>query len=319
MRKIHVATLERDVRPGFSTRNIGPSNLGAGDDGVDDGMALDPFVNLDDFTMDRPTFPPHPHAGFSAVTYMFEDSPGSFTNRWSKGDGRQQDIIGPGAFHWTQAGSGMMHEEVPIKPGVVCHGLQMFVKLPSHLELTEPQAFHADPHDVPVVVEDDAGRVRVRVLAGSYGGRTCAKELRGIGNAGLTFLDVHLDPGATFTVPVPKSQTAFVFTIRGSLTPLGASSTGNGDGDGDDDDDEATAAVTPLPPHAGVVFANDGGAVSVTTSSSGMGAQFVFGAGIPNGEPLVSSGPFMMSTAERIAEARQSYSSGAMGRLLPSF
>ena len=68
---------------------------------------LDPFLNVDHFRMSEPTFPPHPHAGFSAVTLMFEDSPGSFTNRDSRGD---RSVIGPGALHWTQAGSGMMHE-----------------------------------------------------------------------------------------------------------------------------------------------------------------------------------------------------------------
>ncbi|MBL9037658.1 MAG: pirin family protein, partial [Archangium sp.] len=42
---------------------------------------IDPFLNVDHFTMSQPTFPPHPHAGFSAVTVLFEDSPGAFINR----------------------------------------------------------------------------------------------------------------------------------------------------------------------------------------------------------------------------------------------
>jgi hypothetical protein len=50
------------------------------------GVSLDPFLNLDDFHMSQPTFKPHPHAGFSAVTYMFEDSAGAFINRDSLGD-----------------------------------------------------------------------------------------------------------------------------------------------------------------------------------------------------------------------------------------
>jgi redox-sensitive bicupin YhaK (pirin superfamily) len=50
------------------------------------GIAMDPFLNIDDFTMSQATFPPHPDAGFSAVTCMLEDSQGAFTNRDSLGD-----------------------------------------------------------------------------------------------------------------------------------------------------------------------------------------------------------------------------------------
>jgi redox-sensitive bicupin YhaK (pirin superfamily) len=67
------------------------------------GITIDPFINLDDFHMSLPTFRPHPHAGFSAVTYMFEDSKGGFLNRDSMGDSSK---IGPGDLHWTQAASG---------------------------------------------------------------------------------------------------------------------------------------------------------------------------------------------------------------------
>ena len=128
---IHQAALAHP-RPGFATRNIGPGNL---------GRRMDPFVNLDDFEMDRPIFRAHPHAGFSAVTYMFEDSAGTFRNRWSHGG---DELIGPGAVHRSQAGSGMLLEEVPTEPGVSCHGLQMFVKLPASMELSDPAAFHLD-------------------------------------------------------------------------------------------------------------------------------------------------------------------------------
>jgi redox-sensitive bicupin YhaK (pirin superfamily) len=34
---------------------------------------LDPVLVADEFWMTQPVFGPHPHAGFSAVTYIFED------------------------------------------------------------------------------------------------------------------------------------------------------------------------------------------------------------------------------------------------------
>jgi hypothetical protein len=42
--------------------------------------ALDPFLMADHFRMSAPTFPPHPHAGFSAVTYLFDDAETGFFN-----------------------------------------------------------------------------------------------------------------------------------------------------------------------------------------------------------------------------------------------
>jgi redox-sensitive bicupin YhaK (pirin superfamily) len=69
-----------------------------------------PVVGFDHFRMSGPTFAPHPHAGFSAVSYVFEDSAGALHNRDSIG----HDLIASaGDVIWTQAGSGVIHEEVP--------------------------------------------------------------------------------------------------------------------------------------------------------------------------------------------------------------
>lgn len=63
------------------------------------GDLIDPVLNIDWFEMSAPTFPPHPHAGFSAVTYLFADSPNGFINRDSMGE--TQDIR-PGGLHWSR-------------------------------------------------------------------------------------------------------------------------------------------------------------------------------------------------------------------------
>jgi len=53
------------------------------------GVRLDPFVSLEHFHMDDVTFTPHPHAGFSAVTYLLGGSPGAIRVRESgQGDRR---------------------------------------------------------------------------------------------------------------------------------------------------------------------------------------------------------------------------------------
>lgn len=249
-------------------------------------FSLDPFLNLDDFMMSEPTFPPHPHAGFSAVTYMFEDSEGAFLNRDSLGD---RSRIEPGALHWTQAARGMMHEEVPERGGVACHGLQMFVNLRDEHKRAPPAAYHASRAEVPDV--RPAEGARVRVLAGAFGGvaSPMAKLL-----TPLTFLEVHLDAGVTVELEAPEGHNAFAMIIRGGGAVGG----------------EAVRA------HEAVRFARDGEHVRVEGGPAGM--QLLFGEGAPLGEPVVFGGPFAMTRAEDLDDARARYARGEMGRLEPS-
>lgn len=54
--------------------------------GLRDAVTLiNPFIGVDHAWMSGPTFPPHPHAGFSAVSYLFLDSETGITNRDSLG------------------------------------------------------------------------------------------------------------------------------------------------------------------------------------------------------------------------------------------
>jgi redox-sensitive bicupin YhaK (pirin superfamily) len=271
---VHAAPLDHPAE-GFRTRNFGPTNLGA---------AMDPFVNLDEFVMTRPVFRAHPHAGFSAITYMFEDSEGTFVNRWSMGG---DELIGPGAVHWTQAGSGMFHEEVPVETGPPCHGLQMFVKLPAALELSAPQAFHMDADEVPEVIGDG---VRVRVLAGSHAGVASPMAIAN----DLDWLDVHVDAGATFVAPAPADRSAFLVVVTGAIEVAGAR----------------------VEAHSGAVLGPDGDTIELHAVGE---AEVLVCSGPPLREPFVSSGPFMMSTEQRLHDAFGRMRSGDMGRLDPSF
>lgn len=254
-------------------------------------ITLDPFLNLDDFQMSEPTFPPHPHAGFSAITYMFEDSEGAFINRDSLGD---RSRIEPGAFHWTQAARGMMHEEVPERRGEMCHGLQMFVNLRGEHKLREPRAFHIAATDVPTARPSEGARIRI--LAGSFG--DLHSPLHDLLTP-VTFLDVHLDAGAVVEIEAPAEMTAFGLVVRGSGTvgPEG----------------DATSVLA----HTGVGFAGDGSHVRLCGGDTGL--QILVGAGYPIREPVVFGGPFVMTTEKDLREAEQRFRSGHMGALKASF
>src|SRR5207253_5326412 len=90
-------------------------------------LRLDPFLGIDHFSMRVPRSPPHPHAGFCALTYVFEDSEGALVSRDSLG---HTSVVHPRDLCWTTAGRGIVHEEVP-ESGRVVHGLQVFVNLPA--------------------------------------------------------------------------------------------------------------------------------------------------------------------------------------------
>jgi redox-sensitive bicupin YhaK (pirin superfamily) len=250
-------------------------------------VSLDPFLNLDDFHMTLPTFRSHPHAGFSAVTYMFEDSAGTFLNRDSLGDSSR---IAPGDLHWTQAASGMLHEEVPEIHGADCHGLQMFVTLSAENELKPPRTFHLSSTDVPEVTPADG--VRIRVLCGeSHGSKSPLNELL----TPITLLDIHLAPNTTVTHELTQDYFALAIVIQG----------------------EVIINNSTIAKHQAVAFEQNGDAVKFITGSTG--AQILFAAGKPTGRDNVWAGPFCLSSQQQATDAIDRYQRGLMGKLVPSF
>lgn len=252
--------------------------------------SLDPFINLDDFRMSQPFFGPHPHAGFSVMTYLFEDSPGAFVNRDSLGD---HSRIEPGGLHWTQAGRGVQHEEVPEVAGVEGHGLQMWVDHAAADRLVPPCSYHLDASEVPEARPSPGARVRV--LVGAFG------DVEGafVPVPRITLLDVHLDAGAVVEVPATSDRSALLLVIGGS---------------GDTGPAQAPVA---LRAHDAAVFAQDGDHIVLRAGPSGMHA--LVGHGVPFGGPTLFGGPFVMSSPEQLADAAQRYRAGEMGRLDPSF
>ena len=55
----------------------------------------------------------------------------------------------------------------------------------------------------------------------------------------------------------------------------------------------------------------------VTISASNEGLEFMFATGTPHNEPITYGGPFVMTTAEQMAETQRRYARGEMGKLEP--
>jgi redox-sensitive bicupin YhaK (pirin superfamily) len=250
---------------------------------------LDPFIMADHFRMWQPTFGPHPHAGFSAVTYLFEDSETGFRNRDSRG---HQNQIDPGDLHWTLAGAGVMHEEIPLLPGQVAHGLQVFVNLPAHAKLMPPAGLHVSSDRMPRFSLADA---KVKLVFGQWAdasfSQAAAAPMPAPGDA--TLLDVWLPAGGQTTLQLGATQQALLLRIEGELRPHGQ-------------------APSPAP-----AWAVGLGATLHVQAGASAPARLALLAGTPWREPLVMHGPFGMSNAAELQAAMARYHAGEMGRLAP--
>jgi redox-sensitive bicupin YhaK (pirin superfamily) len=262
------------TRPGFRAEGI-----------RGDYAMKDPFIMADHYRMSQPVFGPHPHAGFSAVTYMFDDAETGFSNRDSRGDSSE---IQAGDAHWTVAGAGVVHDEVPIINGKVAHGLQLFVNLAAKDKHMPPVAIHIRQKEMPRVVQ--VSGARVKLAFGSYNDGTQNIASVKLLPTEVTLLDVTLRASESFRYPIAEGVNAFMMVIGGDAIIAGESVAEN----------------------QAVAFGRGGGELEVRTSSA---TQFALFIGKPLNEPIVQHGPFAMTNQTDIERAIADYQTGKMGFL----
>ncbi|MBK5656643.1 hypothetical protein QU42_00745 [Bradyrhizobium sp. UASWS1016] len=243
-----------------------------------------PVTVLDDFRVRGQPFSPHPHAGFSAVTYVFDDSEGSLRSRDSLGN---DVVVGPGGLVWTQAGSGVVHHEVPADDREL-HGLQLFVNLSAKNKLVEPRMLRLQGGDVPEWHGEDGDRVRI--VVGAYDGRLSPL----VPVEPFTFLDVLLRKEIPFDLP--SGHNALVYLVGGAIR-LRA-----------EDRDQKMAGG-----HA-IALHGSGGRVTIEALSP---SHLIILAGPDIHDPIVVDGPFIMNEPAQIEAAFVRYRAGKMGHLAP--
>lgn len=260
----------------FSVRRFNLSDFG--------GLAS-PVMGMDHYRMDGVTFAPHPHAGFSAISYLFEDSPGAMRNRDALG---HDFTVEPGGVVWTQAGAGVMHDELPAQPGRQVHGLQIFVNLTEANKMLPPEVFRLGAAEVPVW-RDGAG-ASVRVVVGEFGGVRSSLEPA----EPFNLLDIQIS--GTFDLPVKPGWNAMIYAVDGAVTLRRG--------------DEARN----LAASDAVGLAGLGDPVRLAASKP---SHLIVLSGPALAEPVVQYGPFIMNRPAQIEAAVARYQRGEMGRLAP--
>lgn len=241
---------------------------------------IDPFVLLDEIRSDNPEdyragFPTHPHRGIETITYMIE---GSFRHRDSRGGG---GLLTGGSVQWMTAGKGILHSEMPEDSGDGrLWGYQLWLSLPKKNKMVEPRYQHISPEDIPHV---DAGGTSVRIISGEFdGSRGPASNL-----VKSHYFDVRLSAGSTFEFGVEPDMNSFLYVHTGSLKVC----------------NREVGRKT-------LARFEQGTNVEIQGTSDGDG--FLFIAGVPNDEPIVRGGPFVMNTAEEIRQAFDDYRNGTL-------
>ncbi len=233
---------------------------------------IDPVLNIDWFEMKGPTFPAHPHAGFSAVTYLFADSPNGFHNRDSLGE---EHDIRPGGLHWSRASRGMIHEETPLPGNGAVRGLQIFMNLPAAHQADEAAAFPVAPEAVRAQVGDGWNN-RIAVDGTSVGSAVDSLP------SPVRIMEVAIDGSADITFDLPAGWGGILIALEGDVTLPGGQQLTTTHAIGFASDDNATVRIV----------ASDGPARIAII----MGQQLH--------QPVHAYGPLMLASPEALAAAR---------------
>jgi quercetin 2,3-dioxygenase len=265
------------AEPGF----VGPGHLATPVVPPDNFEMTDPFILLmdDHFDLgDRPVGGAHPHAGFETVTLILD---GAIYDRDEGG------TLNAGEVQWMTAGSGVIHNEDVKTKGRV-RLLQLWLTLPKNERWTAPgfQAIRSD--SIPVRYEPG---VKTRVYSGSSGSFQSGTRNR----VPVTMVEISLEPHSWTQQEVPASYNGFAFVIDGSVrigeTVLQAGQVGWLD------------------------RPNSNGTAAVRVVAGESGARLVLYTGQPQGDAIVSYGPFIGDSKQDIARLFAEYQAGFFPRL----
>ena len=228
---------------------------------------------------------PHPHRGFSPVTFIFQ---GGVHHRDSRGN---DSTIYAGGAQWMNAGMGIIHSERPPHDIHEIGGrqeiIQLWINTPAKNKMDLPVYFPLKAEDVPSTTSEN-GKVKVNIFSGEILNIKGPIPSQAVVNAAT----LYFKEGGKISVPLPTDQNAFIYLLDGQLKV---------DGFG---------LVDEL--HL-VHFKNDGETISMEATKE---TRLLLLSGKPLDEKVVSYGPFVMNTQTQIMEAMRDYQMGKMGVLI---
>ena len=228
---------------------------------------------------------PHPHRGFSPVTFIFK---GGVHHRDSRGN---NSVIYEGGVQWMNAGMGIIHSERPPldihERGSQQEIIQMWVNTPAAEKMNQPEYHPLSAENTPSVKSID-GKITVNVVTGNL------MEIKGpVPTATeVNSATLHADKGGKIQIDVPENHEVFLYLLDGKINVEGYGLA------------EALHAV---------LFNKDGNALEIEALEN---TRMLFMSGKPLNEPMASHGPFVMNNESELMMAMRDYQMGKMGVLI---
>ena len=255
--------------------------------------AIDPFLLIHHW--DEPLTPggkqselgvgPHPHRGFSPVTFIF------------KGSVRHQDSLGNtavisfGGTQWMHAGNGIIHSERPgiklVKQGGDQEFIQFWVNTPAKHKMEAPYYLPISADDTPKIKKENA---EISIVAGKFESKIGPAKTY----SPQTLLRVEAKLGAKLQLPIPNTYNTLLYVLNGNLVIDGQK----------------------VKTKDMVWFENNGEYIDLETTTP---TRFIVLSGEPIGEPVASYGPFVMNSQEELQQAVNDFHNGNMGTLKETF
>jgi quercetin 2,3-dioxygenase len=228
---------------------------------------------------------PHPHRGFSPVSFIFQ---GGVHHRDSRGN---DSVVYAGGMQWMNAGMGVIHSERPPDDIHEIGGrqelIQLWINSPAKNKMDQPTYFPLQANDVPKATSAD-GLITVNVFAGEVAGVKVNTPTLSSVNAAT----VYAKKGGKMVIELPSTHNALLYLLDGKI---------------------ALDGYGLVEGHNAVVLKKDGEGISFEAQDD---TRMLLLSGEPLNEEVVSYGPFVMNTQTQIMEAMRDYQMGKMGVLI---
>ena len=228
---------------------------------------------------------PHPHRGFSPVTFVYE---GAVHHRDSRGN---SSIVAAGGTQWMHAGMGIIHSERPSQSladnGGYMEIIQLWLNVPQKNKMVQPTYQPLTAEDTPQWKNEQAS-VLIDIVAGEFNGITGKIDTFTPVNAWR----VSFTAGGKQLFSIPTSHSCFLYVVSGTIKL---------DGYGIVEQKNL------------VLFDNQEEHFEVSANEN---AKVLIMSGTPINEPVAQQGPFVMNTDTEILVAMRDYQIGKMGVLI---
>jgi hypothetical protein len=194
-----------------------------------------------------------------------------------------------GDFQMMTAGSGIVHTET-IDKAAKMRLLQLWLNLPKKDRWARPRVQDLPFEHVPKLSQNG---VDIKLYSGSLAGISSPIQ----NYVPMIVADIRIEPGVTTVQQIPANYNTFLYVLHGNVR-VGA--------------DEKLLEQDQV---GWLDLSGDPSSSELKLRAGEEGVRFVLYAGLPQGDPIVSYGPFIGDSSEDIKRLYQEYRQGKMGHI----